>query len=61
MGNKIICSNGEEKNIECTLSGEELDHFSRVLCKGIFSVEEIKALWFHFTTISSFSGTITQK
>ena len=61
MGNTIINSKGEEKHITCTLTKEQIDALAQTTCKGVFAPDEVKALWFHFNTISAFSGTITRK
>jgi hypothetical protein len=61
MGNTIVNSKGEEKQIACTLTKEQVDLYSQSTCKGVFTPDEVKALWFHFNTISAFSGTITRQ
>lgn len=48
---------GQIKSIPCDLSQEELTHFSTTT---LFSKYEIRALWFHFRTISAKSDTITR-
>eukprot|EP01036_Dinobryon_divergens_P022341 gene22342-30586_t len=52
----------EEDFILYTLGGsEQIDAYAQTTCKGVFAPDEVKALWFHFNTISAFSGTITRK